>query len=155
MNGLCECGCGQLAPISSRTHRRYGWVKGQPKRFIKGHFWRGKSGQAAPAFGHEVSASARLRIGAAQRGRKASLQTRKKLSEARTGENNSGWKGSEVGYKGLHMWVNSHKVKSGKCSTCSFSGPTEWANISGLYFRDLDDFAEMCKDCHREFDGRA
>lgn len=34
---LCECGCGQVAPISARTHSRYGWVKGQSKRFIKGH----------------------------------------------------------------------------------------------------------------------
>jgi hypothetical protein len=36
-SGLCQCGCGQLAPISEKTNRRSGWVKGQPKRFIKGH----------------------------------------------------------------------------------------------------------------------
>lgn len=34
---LCECGCGSPAPISPRTDRFHGWVKGQPKRFISGH----------------------------------------------------------------------------------------------------------------------
>ena len=34
---LCECGCGRPAPIANRTDRKYGWIKGQPKRFIRGH----------------------------------------------------------------------------------------------------------------------
>jgi len=37
MNGLCECRCGQPAPIAKHDNPRYGWVKGQPKRFINGH----------------------------------------------------------------------------------------------------------------------
>lgn len=35
--GLCECGCGQAAPISPYTNRRLGYVKDQPRRFISGH----------------------------------------------------------------------------------------------------------------------
>lgn len=34
---LCECGCGLPAPISPKTSKHHGWVKGQPKRFISGH----------------------------------------------------------------------------------------------------------------------
>lgn len=34
---LCECGCGQPAPIAKRTNRQWGHVKGQPVRFIVGH----------------------------------------------------------------------------------------------------------------------
>ncbi len=34
---LCECGCGQPAPIATFTAKRYGWEAGQPKRFVKGH----------------------------------------------------------------------------------------------------------------------
>lgn len=34
---LCECGCGNPAPISPVTSRYHGWVKDQPKRFISGH----------------------------------------------------------------------------------------------------------------------
>lgn len=33
----CECGCGELAPLAKKTHKRSGHVKGQPVRFIKGH----------------------------------------------------------------------------------------------------------------------
>jgi hypothetical protein len=34
---LCECGCGQPAPIAKWNDKRKGAVKGQPQRFIHGH----------------------------------------------------------------------------------------------------------------------
>lgn len=34
---LCECGCGQPAPIAKGTSKRRGAVRGQPQRFIHGH----------------------------------------------------------------------------------------------------------------------
>lgn len=34
---LCECGCGEPAPIATKNHTRSGYVKGQPLRYIKGH----------------------------------------------------------------------------------------------------------------------
>ena len=34
---LCQCGCGQPAPIAPRNNKRRGWIKGQPIRFIWGH----------------------------------------------------------------------------------------------------------------------
>jgi hypothetical protein len=37
MNGLCECGCEQQAPLASRTRTDRGQVRGQPVRFILGH----------------------------------------------------------------------------------------------------------------------
>lgn len=37
MNGLCECGCGEAAPIAKRTRSRWGHVKSHPIRFIRGH----------------------------------------------------------------------------------------------------------------------
>lgn len=40
--GLCECGCGEPAPISKINNKKYGWIKGEPKRFIHGHMLRGK-----------------------------------------------------------------------------------------------------------------
>lgn len=36
-SGLCECGCGQPAPILKRTRREKGHVRGFPARFIRGH----------------------------------------------------------------------------------------------------------------------
>lgn len=37
----CECGCGGIPPISDHSERARGYVKGEPKRFIKGHQARG------------------------------------------------------------------------------------------------------------------
>lgn len=37
MTGLCECGCGELAPVATGNVTRLGWIKGQPIRFIHGH----------------------------------------------------------------------------------------------------------------------
>jgi hypothetical protein len=34
---LCECGCGQPAPIASKNDRSTNRVKGQPMRFVVGH----------------------------------------------------------------------------------------------------------------------
>lgn len=34
---LCECGCGQPAPLAPLTNRSLGWIKGQPLHFIRGH----------------------------------------------------------------------------------------------------------------------
>ena len=37
MTKLCECGCGQPAPIASRNLYRAGYAKGEPMRFCHGH----------------------------------------------------------------------------------------------------------------------
>jgi hypothetical protein len=37
VDGLCQCGCGQPAPIAARTVRSRGRIKGQPLRYIQGH----------------------------------------------------------------------------------------------------------------------
>ena len=34
---LCQCGCGNAAPLYTKNDKRIGAVKGQPARFIKGH----------------------------------------------------------------------------------------------------------------------
>lgn len=44
--GLCQCGCGNDAPISYRTHRRYGYRIGHPGRFIRNHHTRVQPSQA-------------------------------------------------------------------------------------------------------------
>ncbi len=37
---LCQCGCGQPAPIAKKTIASKGYVKGRPVRFIRGHVGR-------------------------------------------------------------------------------------------------------------------
>lgn len=36
-SGVCQCGCGQSAPIATMTSHKYGWVQGEPVKFIRGH----------------------------------------------------------------------------------------------------------------------
>ena len=39
---LCECGCGKPTRINESDNIRNGYIKGQPRRFIKNHNHRGK-----------------------------------------------------------------------------------------------------------------
>ena len=141
----CECGCGGST---------------NALRFIRGHNMRGPKPWLR---GREIPVETRKKISAATKGRRLSAEHRMKLSiVARSrprsyygdqrGSANRNWKGDNVGYIALHQWLYKRKEKTGKCSTCSHRGHTEWANISGVYWRDLDDFAEMCQSCHFEFD---
>jgi AP2 domain len=46
---LCECNCGQPAPLARRSDAKRGAVKGQPQRFVAGHFIRtGRASQKEP-----------------------------------------------------------------------------------------------------------
>lgn len=70
------------------------------------------------------------------------------------GQDHHAWKGEDVKYAALHEWVARLKTKTGVCSGCGRERPTQWANISGAYLRNLADFAELCQECHGELDGR-
>jgi transposase-like protein len=74
----------------------------------------------------------------------------------RSGENHERWKGNEVGYDGIHIWVTKHK---GKPSHCEYCGKTdrkkyEWANVDNQYRRVLEDYIRLCTSCHRKYDYR-
>lgn len=58
---LCECGCGNPAPIASKTSTKEGYIKGQPRRFILGHHLVGKK---PPLWngGRNVKIDGRIRI---------------------------------------------------------------------------------------------
>lgn len=88
-------------------------------------------------------------------GKKASEVTKMKMRE-RKGEKCPSWKGDKVGYPGIHEWV---RKELGKPDTCEFCGRTglsgrkiNWANKSGRYLRDLNDWLRLCIPCHRKYD---
>ena len=73
-----------------------------------------------------------------------------------SGEKNVNWKGDEASYGSLHDWVSYHKGNEKKCSQCGEDEPSkryEWANISGEYKREIDDYIRLCKKCHYHYDG--
>jgi hypothetical protein len=69
------------------------------------------------------------------------------------------WKGDDVGYDGLHDWVRKNLGYPHKCSHCGKIGKRNngrwnihWANRTGEYLRDKDDWIALCVSCHRKYD---
>jgi NUMOD3 motif len=96
-------------------------------------------------------------------GRKHSEETKKKMSNAAmghkpakalSGEDNPGWRGIDVSYSGLHHWVKKHLGRPSKCEHCGTTTAKkfEWANRSGLYLREVEDWIRLCTSCHRQYD---
>lgn len=89
-------------------------------------------------------------------GKKRSKKDKEKMSKARTGrfsmENHPKWLGNKVGYDGLHDWVYKvlgapmECVECGK--VCQNNYQIHWANKSGKYKRDKNDWIRLCVKCH-------
>jgi hypothetical protein len=79
----------------------------------------------------------------------------KKLPQA-SGENNPKWKGDQVTYSPLHHWIRRNLGKPETCINCRTSNlvgkKIHWANISGLYKRELSDYMRLCAKCHKAYD---
>ena len=71
---------------------------------------------------------------------------------AQMGENNTRWKGEDVGYFGAHGRVYRTRGTATMCIFGDHSGPYDWANLLGDY-PDTADYTQMCRACHAAFDG--
>ena len=69
------------------------------------------------------------------------------------GDKNPNWKGNDVGYYGIHLWVKKNKKRPKKCSHCKKNKKLVLANKSGKYKRDLKDWIYLCYKCHLKYDG--
>lgn len=109
---------------------------------------------------HKKSEEHKRKIGAAVsvalKGRKQTLQHKVNRGVYLTGDKASHWKGDNIGYCGIHQWI---KKVLGNPSTCSECGTEElnnykmhWANISGEYKRDVNDWKRLCASCHFKID---
>ena len=68
------------------------------------------------------------------------------------GENHPNWRGDHVGYGGLHSWVSKHFGPPTECIFCGSRRFVNWANKSGKYKRDLNDWLVLCRKCHIKYD---
>ncbi|MEK6885090.1 MAG: hypothetical protein AABY22_35995 [Nanoarchaeota archaeon] len=71
-----------------------------------------------------------------------------------SGDKSPTWKGNDVGYGGLHMWIKHILGQPKKCENCGTEKAKrfEWANKSRTYKRDFSDWIRLCKSCHLVFD---
>ena len=76
------------------------------------------------------------------------------INLARKWDKNGNWKGDAVGYSALHRRIESKRGKPKKCEFCKSitSKKYYWANKSGFYKKDLNDWIRLCASCHRIYD---
>ncbi len=91
-------------------------------------------------------------------GKPVSEATRRKRSEALQGkhahEQNPAWKGDDASQSAFHAWLRHNYPYTGVCEECGEERRTEWAFLRWPepYTRDRDDYREMCRSCHTNFD---
>lgn len=135
-SGFCMCGCGQRTKIATQTWAAQGYVKGQPRRFVKGHNGRG----ITPIEAIEKSADLR-------RGRPLPDEWRRNIS---LGNGGSG----EASPATIHWRLRLDYPPTNVCEECGAIGATHYAfkRHPELHTRNREDYRELCPPCHVQFD---
>ena len=70
-----------------------------------------------------------------------------------SGSDHHNWK-ENPGYHAIHDWIRRKLGKPSVCDTCGTKEAIayDWANLSGEYKRDPDDWSRMCRSCHIHYD---
>ena len=110
-NGLCECGCGELAPVARYSSKTRGHVAGQPMRFVYGHVNRGRvwspvsiERRRQRLIGHVVTMATRRKI--ARHHKRAGI--RPSADAARKGNENRGTGSASPAWKGGRSLLNGY-----------------------------------------------
>lgn len=91
------------------------------------------------------------------KGKKLSESYCKKISQSKIGNKNRVkiFNGDRNEYALIHQWVKRHKEKGNNCQFCNlyFEGyKIQYANKSGLYKREVEDWLILCSSCHAKYD---
>ena len=87
-------------------------------------------------------------------GKKHTPKSRQKMRLAKLETKNPLWRGDNVGYCGLHLWVKARKPKPVFCEECGKQPPYDLTAINDIYTRDLSDWQWLCRKCHMTKDKR-
>lgn len=106
-------------------------------------------------FGKKRSLEDIEKISKSNRGKHHSIRTEFKKGD-NVGKKNYEWKGINVSYRSLHKWVMRWLGCPTKCENCGKKEINNrlihWANRSGRYLRNLNDWIRLCSKCHGKYD---
>ena len=101
-------------------------------------------------------------IALVRRGVPRSLAVRQKISRAKLGiatvtrESHGCWKGDNVGYSGIHQWLNSAFGRPVECQNSNCKGRSstfDWALKRDVeHGRKRENYLRLCRSCHRSYD---
>lgn len=56
-------------------------------------------------------------------------------------------------YEKIHAILRAKNKKPSNCTKCGISGKRiEWANVTGIYDLDINNYRALCATCHRRLD---
>lgn len=82
------------------------------------------------------------------------LETRIKISKIKNIVTN--WKGGVANYSSVHKWIVRWYGKATKCENpdCPKKSKVfDWANLTGIYEKNIKHFKQLCRACHAKLDG--
>lgn len=110
--------------------------------------------------GKPLSIKTRLKMkanGGKNKGKHWKVKDSSKMCQ-RFGEQHPLWikDDKKVPYRTIHNWVERRLGKPHFCEECGARNlkhrQYHWHNLSGEYFRDLDDWIRLCVKCHKQYD---
>jgi hypothetical protein len=167
---LCECGCGQPAPIARQTDTKRGYVKGHPVRFAFGHGLRTQKAVAArvASLSQPRTAETRAKISASLTGRVQTMELRaKRKAIAQRASDSPVWVGTDASYNTVHN--RARKVLPQECAmtdhTCRglleialrHDAPPDLTRVSRKGHRFYTGepavgYMRLCRSHHRRYD---
>lgn len=98
-------------------------------------------------------------LGAKRKGRKLSKEWVENIRKGQMLEKGNKWKGDQAGYSSIHKIIRKYYGNPPTCTMCGLVGSRpkrnwniQWANVSGLYKRDISDWIGLCSKCHSQYD---
>lgn len=69
------------------------------------------------------------------------------------GQDHPHWQ-NNPSYSAIHKWIVRNFGRANYCSNdeCHKAKRYDWANISGEYKRDINDWRQLCRSCHTKLD---
>ena len=115
-------------------------------------------GKNNPFFGKKHTQQTKEKLSLKLKGRPRNSGTFQKEGRTLSGEKHPLWKGDKISYNGLHKWLYRCLDNPDTCEHCGKTGlkgkEINWANKSGEYKRDLNDWIRLCRLCHEKYDKR-